>query len=76
MQTNLFDQHYIGQIIIQCWLEMLSLASEDKNDAESRKFCCDSKDIKRIRNSYDRALTYIGLFRTTLHKIDSCSILV
>ena len=63
MQTNLFDQHYIGQIIIQCWSKMLSSASEDKNDAETRKFCCNSKNIKRIRNFYDRALKYIGLFR-------------
>ena len=46
MQPNLFDQHYIGQIIIQCWLKPLSLALEDKNDAESRKFCCNSKNIK------------------------------
>ena len=23
MQTNLFDQHYIGQLIIQCWLKSL-----------------------------------------------------
>ena len=63
MQTNIFDQHHIGQLIIQCWLKSLSLASEDKNDAESRKFCCNSKNIKRIRNSDDRALRYIGLFR-------------
>ena len=63
MQTNLFDQHYIGQLIIQCWLKTLSLASEDKNDAESRKLCCNSKIIKRVRNSDDRALRYIDLFR-------------
>ena len=63
MQTNLFDQHYIGQLIIQCWLEALSLASEDKNDAERRKFCCNSKIIKRIPNSDNSALSYIGLFR-------------
>ena len=50
MQTNPFDQHYIGQII-QCWLKTLSLVSEDENDTESRKFCCNSKNIKRIRNS-------------------------
>ena len=56
-------QHYIGQLIIQCWLETLSLASEDKNDAESRKFCCNSKNIKRIPNSDNSALSYIGLFR-------------
>ena len=36
MHPNLFDQHYMGQIIIQCWLKTLSLASEDKNDTESR----------------------------------------
>ena len=63
MQTNLFDQHYIGQLIIQCWLKMLSLASEDKNDAESRKFYCNSKIIKRIRNSGNSTLRYIGLFK-------------
>ena len=63
MQTNLFDQHCIGQLIIQCWLKMLSSASEDKNDAESRKFCCNSKNIKRIRNSDSSALRYIGLIR-------------
>ena len=63
MQTNLFDQHYIGQIIIQCWSKMLHLTSEDKNDAESRKSCCSSENIRRIRNSYDRALKYIGVFR-------------
>ena len=62
MQTNLFDQHYIGQLIIQCWLKTLSLASENKNDAESRKFCCNSKNIKRIPNSDNSALIYIGLF--------------
>ena len=49
MQTNLFDQHYIGQLIIQCWWKTLSLAPEDKNEVESRKFCCNSKSIKRIR---------------------------
>ena len=43
MQTNLFDQHYIGQLIIQCWLKTLSLASGDKSDAESRKFCCNKR---------------------------------
>ena len=48
MQINLFDQHYIGQLIIQCWLNTLSLASEDKNDAESKKFSCNIKNIKRI----------------------------
>ena len=48
MQINLFNQHYIGQLIIQCWLKTLSLASEDETDAESRKFCCNSKNIKRI----------------------------
>ena len=38
MQTNLFDQHYIGQLIIQCWLKTLSLASEDKSrKAEKQK---------------------------------------
>ena len=63
MQTNLFDQHHIGQLIIQCWLKKLSLASEDKNDAESRKFCCNSKNIKRIPNSDNSALSYIGLVR-------------
>ena len=63
MQTNLFDQHYIGQLIIQCWLKTLSLAAEDKNNAESRKFCCNSKNIKRIRNSDSSALRYIGLIR-------------
>ena len=63
MQTNLFDQHYIGQLIIQCWLKTLSLASEDKNDSGNRKFCCNSKNIKRIRNSDNSALRYIGLFR-------------
>ena len=63
MQTNLFDQHYIGQLIIQCWLKTLSLASEDKNDAESRKFCCNGKNIKRIPNSDNSALSYIGMFR-------------
>ena len=63
MQTNLFDQHYIGQLIIQCWLKTLSLASENKNDAESRKFCCNSKIIKRIRNSDNSTLRYIVLFR-------------
>ena len=62
MPTNLFDQHYIGQLI-QCWLRMLSFASEDKNDTESRKFCCNSMNIKRICNSNDRALRYISLFR-------------
>ena len=55
MQTNLFDQHYIGQIIIQCWLEMLSLASEDKNDAESRKFCC------TVRTSKEYVILMTGL---------------
>ena len=39
MQVNPFDQHYIGQF---------SLASEDTNDAGSRKCCCNSKNIKRI----------------------------
>ena len=63
MQTNLFDQHCMGQLIIQCWLKTLSLAAEDKNDAESRKFCCNSKNTKRIRNSDNSALRYIGLFR-------------
>ena len=63
MQTNLFDQHYMGQLIIQCWLKMFSLASEDKNDAESREFCCNSKNIKRICNSYNSALRHTGLFR-------------
>ena len=63
MQTSLFDQHCMGQLIIQCWLKKLSLASEDKNDAESRKFCCSSKNIKRICNSGNSALRYIGLFR-------------
>ena len=63
MQTNLFDQHYIGQLIIQCWLKTLSLVSKDKNDVESRKFCCNSKNIKRIHNSDNSALRYIGLFR-------------
>ena len=48
MQINLFDQHYIGQLIIQCWLKTLSLASEDKNDAESRNFCSNGDNIKRI----------------------------
>ena len=48
MQINLFDQHYIGQLIIQCWLKALSLASEDKNDAESRTFRSNSDNIKRI----------------------------
>ena len=55
MQTNLFDQHYIGQIIIQCWSEMLSLASEDKNDAESRKFCC------TVRTSKEYVILMTGL---------------
>ena len=63
MQTDLFYQHQIGQLIIQCWLKTLSLASADKNDAESRKFCCNSKNIERIRNSDGRALRYIGIFR-------------
>ena len=63
MKTNLFDQHYIGQLIIECWLKSLSLASEDKNDAESRKFCCSSKNIKRTRNSDNSTLRCIGLFR-------------
>ena len=27
---------------------MLSLASEDKNDAENRQFFCNSKNIKQI----------------------------
>ena len=63
MKTNLFDHHYIGQLIIECWLKSLSLASEDKNDAESGTFCCNSKNIKRIRNSDNSALGYIGLFR-------------
>ena len=62
MQTNIFDQHHIGQLIIQCWLKSLSLASEDKNDAESRKFCCNSKKIKRMNNSDNSTLRYIGLF--------------
>ena len=31
MQINPFDQHYIGELVIQCWL------SEDENDAGSRK---------------------------------------
>ena len=47
MQTNLFDQHYIGQVIIQRWLKTLSLASEVKNDAESRTFYCNSRNIKK-----------------------------
>ena len=63
MQTNLFDQHYIGHLIIQCWLKTLSLAPEDKNEVESRKFCCNSKSIKRIRNSDNSALRFLGLFR-------------
>ena len=63
MQTNLFDQHYIRQLIIQCWLKTLSLASENKNDAENRRFCCNSKNVKRIRNSDNNTLRYIGLFR-------------
>ena len=63
MQTNLFEQHYKGQLIIQYSLKTLSLASEDKNDAEKRRFCCNSKKIKRIRNSDISALRYIGLFR-------------
>ena len=38
MQTSLFEQHYIGQLIIQCWLKTLSLASEDKiRKAEKQK---------------------------------------
>ena len=38
MQTSLFEQHYIGQLIIQCWLKTLSLASEDKSrKAEKQK---------------------------------------
>ena len=48
MKINLFDQHDIGHLIIQCWLKTLSLALEDKNDTESRKFCSNSKNIKRI----------------------------
>ena len=44
-------------------VEDAKFASEDKNDAESRKFCCNSKNIKRILNSDDRALRDIGLFR-------------
>ena len=63
MQTNLFDQHYIGQLIIQRWLKTLSLVSEDKNEAENRRFCSNSNNIKRIRNSDNSALRYIGLFR-------------
>ena len=63
MQTNLFEQHYIGQLIIQYWVKALSLASEDKNDAESRKFCCNSKKIKRMNNSDNNStLRYFGLF--------------
>ena len=48
MQINLFDQHYMGQLIIHCWLKVLSLALGGKNDGESRKSCCNSKSIKRI----------------------------
>ena len=58
MQINPFDQYYIGQLVIQCWLKTFSLASEDKNDAGSKTFCCNSENI----NSDDRALKYIGLF--------------
>ena len=47
MQINPFDQHYIGQLVVQCWLKRFSLASEDKNDAGSRNFCC-NKSIKKI----------------------------
>ena len=36
MQINPFDQNYIEQSVVQCWLKMFSLASEDKNDAGSR----------------------------------------
>ena len=50
MQTSLFEQQYIGQLIIQCWLKTLSLASKDKNDAKSRKFWFNSKNLKIIRN--------------------------
>ena len=63
MQTNVCDQHYIGQLIIQCWLKTLSLAPEDKNDVESRKFCCNSKNVKRIHKADNSASRHVGLFR-------------
>ena len=63
MHTNLFDQHYIGQLINQCWRKTLSLIPEDKNNVESRKFCCNSKNTERKRNSDNSALRYLGLFR-------------
>ena len=65
MQTNLFDQHYIGQLIIQCWLKTLSLVSEDKNDAESRKCCRNNKNIEIVRNS-----NYIGIKGTSVYLHD------
>ena len=51
MQINLFDQYYqyyIGQVIVQCWLKTLSLASEDKNDAESRNSAATVRTSKEI----------------------------
>ena len=30
MQINLFDQHNMGQLIIQCWLKTLSLPQKIK----------------------------------------------
>ena len=48
MQVNPFDQHGIGQLVTQCYLKTFSLGSEDKNDAGSRKFCCNSNNIKRM----------------------------
>ena len=51
MQINLFDQYYqyyIGQVIAQCWLKTLSLASEDKNDAERKNSAATVRTSKEI----------------------------
>ena len=50
MQTNLFDQHYIGQLIIQCWLKTLSLASEAKNDAKAESSASTVRTSKEYVN--------------------------
>ena len=48
MKINPFDQHYIGMLVIQYWLKTFSLASKDKNDTGSVKFCCNNKNTKII----------------------------
>ena len=63
MQINLLAHHYIGKLIIQYWLKKLRLASEDKHNPESGKFCCNSKNIKSPDGRAFTLLSYTGLFR-------------